>query len=109
MDRREFVAHHAWLAVGIATLPLTGLAALTGIPRLPEAIAILGWLFVAPMLLLWGRFVAAWLFPEPTVDKVEDPLELLKRRYAEGEIDQGEFEQRLEGLLGVEEADLDRE
>ena len=37
-------------------------------------------------------------------DDTDDPLETLKRQYARGEIDEAEFERRLDGLLGSDSA-----
>ncbi|TQQ78970.1 SHOCT domain-containing protein [Halonotius roseus] len=37
-------------------------------------------------------------------DDTDDPLETLKRQYACGEIDEAEFERRLDGLLGSDSA-----
>jgi uncharacterized membrane protein len=40
--------------------------------------------------------------PEPVAEVPgEDPLETLKRRYAEGEIDDDEFDERLDRLVGT--------
>ncbi|WP_226006893.1 SHOCT domain-containing protein [Natrinema salinisoli] len=39
----------------------------------------------------------------PTGDAEPTPLEELKRRYAAGEIDEAEFERRLERLVAVDE------
>jgi len=39
----------------------------------------------------------------------EDPVETLKRRYAEGEIGEEEFDRRMERLVGGDDTDPERE
>ena len=67
----------------------------------------------APYLLgvLGGLVFAAWLLvqfgvfdDEPEPGAVETPLERLQTRYANGEIDEVEFERRLARILDADEA-----
>lgn len=121
----DFVAEKLWLVVAIVTLPLTSLAAVSGavLPGvlaglLVTSIPIVGWFLLTPLLLLFGEEIADWLVGadidaadadgEPA-ERPEDPVETLKRRYAAGEIDEAEFERRLDRVLsqanGETEAD----
>lgn len=47
--------------------------------------------------------------PEPPRDEEAEALEELKRRYARGELDEAEFEARLERLLETEDVEAARE
>ncbi|QRV14586.1 SHOCT domain-containing protein [Haloterrigena salifodinae] len=74
-------------------------------------ITIVGWFVLTPILLFWGDEVALLLEDDGPTDATRtgepaadsDPLEELKRRYAAGEIDDSEFERRLERLVAVDE------
>ncbi len=63
----------------------------------------MGWIF---MIIFWGLivlglvFLIRWIFGMSKGIKVEDsPLDILKKRYARGEIDKEEFEQKKKDLL----------
>ena len=57
---------------------------------------------IALVYFLWRVIrVFEMRYERPEAD--DDPLDLLKRRYANGEISEDEFEHRLEQLLNVEE------
>lgn len=105
---RDFVADELWLAIGALTLPAMMLFDTVGVEVLSEVSMILGWFVLTPLFLFWGEEIAAVLFSsdesEPT-DENEAAIEKLKRRYAEGEIDEREFEQRLDRLVATEEGD----
>jgi putative membrane protein len=72
------------------------------------------WLFgVFLMVLFWGLVIAAlvlgirWLIradqrgrPQPPGPRPDDPLEILRQRYARGEIDDEEYERRRRVLGG---------
>jgi len=106
---RNFVATELWLAIGAITLPAMMLFDTVGIEVLAEASLIVGWFVLTPLFLFWGEEIAAVLFStdetEATGDANEDAIERLKRRYAEGEIDEREFEQRLDRLVATEEGE----
>lgn len=104
-DRREFIAEDAWLVVGVMTLPTIILAGLAGFPSLSGAIAVLGWLLLTPLLLFWGEEIAAFVFgeSEPEAESTVSPVDELKVRYARGEIDEAEFERRVDVLLAVDD------
>jgi putative membrane protein len=65
-----------------------------------------GWgiLMIIVMLLFWGLIIAGivllvrFLFPARHSHVPEDPLEILKRRYAKGEIQKDEFDEKKKDL-----------
>jgi len=62
-----------------------------------------GWSLLFWILVILGAIVLVrWLLEKDkrTSDSGENPLEILKRRYAKGEIDREEFEQKKRDLLG---------
>jgi putative membrane protein len=62
-----------------------------------------GWSFLFWILVILGAIVLVkWLLEKDkkTSESGENPLEILKRRYARGEIDREEFEQKKRDLLG---------
>ncbi|WP_226480939.1 SHOCT domain-containing protein [Natrinema amylolyticum] len=111
---RGFIANESWLLVAILTFALTSIAGVAGLEALAGAISIVGWFLLTPILLFWGEEVALLLENDEDDDVTDatssaetavesDPLEELKRRYAAGEIDDAEFERRLERLVAVDE------
>ncbi|HLX33688.1 MAG TPA: SHOCT domain-containing protein [Candidatus Limnocylindrales bacterium] len=70
------------------------------------------WIFV--IIAFWGLVIAAlvlgvrWLIrqergghqPPPPGPRPDDPLEILRQRYARGEIDDEEYQRRLKTLTG---------
>jgi uncharacterized membrane protein len=107
---REFVAEDMWLLIGVVTFATAGLAAISGLGTLSSAIGVVGWFLLAPIFLFWGEEVAAVAFGESgperatPADRERDAVEELKRRYADGEIDDAEFERRLDRILAVDDA-----
>lgn len=64
-----------------------------------------GWIMMLMMLLFWGLIVWALIwgirsFSRSDSDRDNRPLEILKRRYASGEIDREEFESKKRDLQG---------
>lgn len=61
-----------------------------------------GWWVMMPlgMLLFWGLIVgvAVWAFRQFTGRRGEDPLEIVRQRYARGEISREEYEQLRQDL-----------
>ena len=99
----EFVAEELWLVVGVATLPLMMLAGALGIEALAGIVMIVGWFLVTPLLMFFGDQIAAALFAEDVEEHDEnDPLAILRERYARGELTEAEFERRVERLLETE-------
>ncbi|MFC7072326.1 SHOCT domain-containing protein [Halovenus rubra] len=104
---RQFVADELWLAIAVVTLPLLMLSGMVAEP-LSDAILVVGWFLLTPVFLFWGDEIAALLFSaeDTTADEAEsatDAVEELKRRYARGEIDEAEFERRLDRLVALDE------
>ncbi|WP_440764262.1 SHOCT domain-containing protein [Natronorubrum sp. DTA7] len=104
----EFVAEELWLLIGVVTFALVSLAGIAGLEALAGAISIVGWFLLTPLFLFWGEEIAALYVGDEeaasdTDDAEPDALEELKRRYAEGKIDDEEFEHRLERLVAVDE------
>lgn len=121
-DKRSFVAEKLWLLVAIVTLPLTALCAIAGgllfapLAALTPVVPIVGWFLLTPLLLLFGEEIAAMLYGTkaadtgvPPADAEDEPIAELKRRYAEGKIDDTEFERRLERLMAADEETADLE
>ncbi|ELZ29205.1 hypothetical protein C475_03274 [Halosimplex carlsbadense 2-9-1] len=103
----NFVEAAAFL-VAMLTLPLGILCALF-LGLTPAAtVFVVGWLLLTPLLL----FVGTELLPmlrNRTDDGAEapetDPLDELKTRYARGEIDEREFERRVDRLVELDTGD----
>ena len=106
---QNFVADELWLAIGALTLPAMMLFDTIGPAVLAEVSLIVGWFLLAPLFLFWGEDIAAVVFSsdeaEGSTNAQEDAIEKLKRRYAAGEIDEREFEQRLDRLVATEEGE----
>lgn len=99
----EFVAEELWFVVAVATLPLMMLAGVLGIDALAGIVMIVGWFLATPLLLFFGDRIAEALFDEDaTGDDDDDPLAILRERYARGELTEAEFERRVERLLETE-------
>ena len=90
--------------VAVLTFALTALTAVVGFSTLPAVLFILGYFLVIPLIALLGEsFPLVASSPASSdVDSTQDPLETLRDRFARGEIDQEEFERRLESLLETE-------
>ncbi|WP_436907082.1 SHOCT domain-containing protein [Halosimplex marinum] len=126
---RRFVALLPVL-IAVATLPVALLALFNAGVVTALEIAVTGWLFATPVtaILAW---VVLDLSPvdlpgslgERSVDLPsmldggasngggsagDDPVETLRERFASGEIDQAEFERRLDALLAAEDATDER-
>ena len=107
---RRFVARKLWLLVAVLTLPVAMLASVAGLDAVASATVVVGWFVLTPVFLLFGRDIAALVFSESAeateaADSGSDPLAELKGRYARGEIDEAEFERRLDRIVALEELD----
>jgi uncharacterized membrane protein len=107
------MVHHPVAGVGILvaiiTLPLGLLTALF-VGAVPAAVVfIVGWFLLTPVLVTFAEEVGALLpgYGDDESDAADDPLAELKARYARGEIDDAEFERRVERLVGVEDLGAD--
>jgi len=102
--------------VAVATLPLAALAAIFVGGEAAAVVAIVGWFFLVPVLGILSEHVdlREWLGDRRERDRTvgatrgderddeDDALQRLRERYAAGEIDEVEFERRLERLLETE-------
>jgi len=99
--------------VAVATLPLAALAAIFVGETAAAVVAIVGWLFLVPVLgILEDHVELAGLLDRSEsagasdrtsdADESDDALQRLRERYAAGEIGDAEFERRLERLLETE-------
>ena len=115
MDVREFVAEDLWLLIAIVTVVAVSLVGLAGLETVAGVLSIVGFVLLVPIFLFWGEEIADWYVDESAAGEsshdhdgaesdTDDALEELKHRYANGEIDDDEFEHRLERLLGVDAA-----
>lgn len=95
--------------VAVGTLPLAALAAIFLGGTAAAVVAIVGWLLLVPVLAILFedeelRFGAD--DGSTTEATRQDPLDALRDRYARGELDDEEFEARLERLLETEDLEL---
>lgn len=115
----------------VGTLAVVALLAVLGFGNLVSVAAVVGWLLLTPLsaLLVYvfdvtgdeksvddlsesvgagvsaaGSEIASEATPNDSPD--DDPLATLRDRYARGEIDEVEFERRLERLLETEDIEL---
>jgi len=99
---KEFVANDLWMAIAILTLGAIVLLGSLGLGAVSGVVVAIGWFVLTPLLLFWGAEIAEFLYGEET-SQGTDALTELKGRYARGEIDDAEFEQRLERLIELDE------
>ena len=106
---QEFVAEELWLLIAIVTFVAGMFLAIAGFETLLVVTIGLGWFLLVPIFLFWGDEIADGLFDTDSADDAaetdndEAAITELKRRYAEGEIDDDEFERRLDRLLAVDD------
>jgi len=101
--------------VGVLTFGFTSLAAILGGGTLVPALFVLGVFILIPLIALLGEdlpLVAAGddederEVDDPVDDA--DPVAVLRKRYARGEITESEFESRLDRLLETEAVSTER-
>lgn len=90
--------------IAVGTLPAAALAGLFVGAQAAAVVAIVGWLFLVPVLGILSEEVLVEA-DEPAEPATQDPLEELRERYARGDIDDLEFERRLERLLETEDVE----
>ncbi|WP_435124264.1 SHOCT domain-containing protein [Halobaculum sp. D14] len=112
--------------IAVATVGFAALAGIFGGGGAGAAVAVVGWLLLTPLSAILGDvFVgdddsetAASLSRSRSQSQSDavgaerdaeaaDPVERLRQRYAAGDIDDVEFEQRLDTLLETEDADAE--
>lgn len=99
--------------VAIVTFGLTALLAILQFEALVAFTFVLGFFLLLPLIALLGDDFPGVRSADadeadqrvPTDSDAENPVERLRNRYARGEIDEREFERRLERLLETEEVE----
>lgn len=99
--------------VAVATLPAAALAAIFVGGDAAGVVAIVGWLLLVPLLSVLSDHVDlssetdAQSASETTgAESTDDALQRLRDRYAAGELDDVEFERKLERLLETEDVEV---
>lgn len=107
--------------VAVVTLGVAGLLAVLGFGTATAVVGVVGWCLLTPLSAILGREVLdVGSEADGEADRVErrdaraaedpapsDPVDRLRERYAEGDIDEAEFERRLDALLDTEDADAE--
>lgn len=90
--------------IAVLTLPAGLLALLFWTPTAAAVIFVVGWLLLVPVIPLIALYfsIRDSKVPEESTD---NPVSDLKHRYAAGEIDEDEFNRRIEHLIETEEID----
>jgi uncharacterized membrane protein len=84
----------------VSTFGLAATMFVVGGGRAALLVAVVGWFLLTPLSTVLRELA------EDTPDaETSDPVERLRERYADGEIDDVEFERQLEALLATEDAD----
>lgn len=89
--------------VAVVTLPVGVLLFVLGASRMALATFVIGWFLLVPVLAILGDTLSSRADDSATHD---DPLEVLRERYARGEISEAEFERQVEHLLTTEDVDV---
>ncbi|WP_277555025.1 SHOCT domain-containing protein [Halobaculum limi] len=100
--------------VAVATLGVVVLLAIAGFGSAVPVAAVVGWLLLTPLSAILGDVLLSETDDSADADAngasdesaaESDPVERLRRRYAAGDIDDDEFERRLDVLLETEGVD----
>ena len=89
--------------IAVVTLPIGILLFVVGMETLAIATFVVGWFLLVPVLAILGDSLSSERDESATED---DPLEVLRERYAKGEISESEFERQVEKLLATEDVDV---
>jgi len=89
--------------IAVVTLPIGILLFVLGMETFAIATFVIGWFLLVPVLAILGDTLSSGM-GETTTEG--DPLELLRERYAKGEISESEFERQVEQLLATEDVDV---
>ena len=94
--------------IAVVTLPAAILAGLFVGAETAAVVAVVGWLFLVPVLAILNDedIVSVEEEQAEATASASDPLETLRERYARGDIDEAAFERRLERLLETEDVEL---
>lgn len=99
--------------IGVVTFGLTALFSVLGLGVAIPATFVVGFFLLLPLVWVLGDdFPLVASESADTEEKaIENPVATLRERYATGEIDDAEFERRLDRLLETEElqSELDRQ
>ncbi|MFQ3293557.1 MAG: putative membrane protein [Halobacteriales archaeon] len=89
--------------VAVVTLPVGIMLFFLGLETLAMATFVIGWFFLVPVLAILGDALSATTDESATST---DPLEVLRERYAKGEISEAEFERQVRHLIATEDVDV---
>ncbi|MFW6376642.1 MAG: SHOCT domain-containing protein [archaeon] len=89
--------------IAVVTLPIGILLFVVGMETVAIATFVIGWFLLVPVLAILGDTLSSETDESATG---EDPLEVLRERYAKGEISESAFERQVEQLLATEDLDV---
>jgi len=110
----QFEKKRLLAVLSVLTFGLTAFFAVVGLEFLVPTTFVLGFFIVVPLVALLGDslpIVESGSKQDASVESVrseqsaDDPIDELRARYARGELDDAEFERRLERLLETEDAE----
>lgn len=101
-----------WFTIAVLTLPIGLLTALFINLQIAFEVFIIGWLLLLPLIILFKELLGALSTQigsekENSTNDSDDPLGRLKNQYAEGEIDENEFEREVDNSIGEEHSTLE--
>jgi len=111
----QFEKKRLLAVLSVLTFGLTAFFAVVGLEFLVPTTFVLGFFIVVPLVALLGDslpIVESGSERGVSVESVrseqsaDDPIDELRARYARGELDDAEFERRLERLLETEDAEV---